>query len=134
MMLPALTRLPRRLPLFYPAVLLLILVAVSAAIWAGTGPAGAQDGGGLQVSVTADPVNPEVNKPTRLTATIADPPSGGRRNTTGRGRWKVGSGTPREQFQPVVADGPGGDVGLPGDGILRQRGDGDVGGGNGHLE
>ena len=77
MMLPALTRLPRRWPLFYPAVLLLTLVVVSGAIWAGTGLAGAQDSRELQVWVTADPVNPEVNKSTRLTATIADPPSGG---------------------------------------------------------
>ena len=75
MRIPAPTALLRRQPLFGPAVLLLILVAVAAAIWAGTSPAGAQDSGELQVSVTADPANPEVNESTRLTATIANPPS-----------------------------------------------------------
>ena len=77
MRLPTFSPFPRLRPLFAPAVLLLILVAVSAAIWAGTGPAGAQDGGELRVSATADPANPEVNESTRLTATIANPPSEG---------------------------------------------------------
>ena len=76
-MLPTLSPFPRRWPPFYAAVLLLILVAVSAAVWAGTSIAGAQDSGELQVSVTADPANPEVNESTRLTATIANPPSEG---------------------------------------------------------
>ena len=77
MSLPGSIPVLRRWPPFGPAVLLLFLVAVSAAIWAGTGPAGAQDGGELRVSVTADPANPEVNESTRLTATIANPPSAG---------------------------------------------------------
>ena len=38
MRLPTFSPFPRLRPLFAPAVLLLILVAVSAAIWAGTGP------------------------------------------------------------------------------------------------
>ena len=75
MSLPGSIPVLRLWPLFGPAVLLLILVAVSAAIWAGTSPAGAQDSAELQVSVTADPPNPEVNEATRLTATIANPPS-----------------------------------------------------------
>ena len=75
MRLPALTPLSRRWPLFDPAVLLLILVAVSAAIWAGTGPAGAQDSGELQVSVTADPTNLPVYDSTTLTSTITNSPS-----------------------------------------------------------
>ena len=58
MRLPTFSPFPRRWPLYGPAVSLLILVAVAAAIWAGTSPAGAQDGGELQVSVTADPANP----------------------------------------------------------------------------
>ena len=75
MILPVFSPLPRRWPLFVPAVLLLILVAVSAAIWAGISPAGAQDSGELQVSVTADPADPEVNESTALSATIANSPS-----------------------------------------------------------
>ncbi len=75
MRLPALTPLSRRWPLFDPAVLLLILVAVSAAIWAGTGPASAQDSGELQVSVTADPTNLPVYDSTTLTSTITNSPS-----------------------------------------------------------
>ena len=77
MRLPTFSPVPRRWPLFGPAVLLLILIVVSAAIWAGTSPAGAQDSGELRVSATADPANPETNESTRLTATIANPPSEG---------------------------------------------------------
>ena len=88
MRLPTFSPVPRRWPLLGPVVLLLILVAVSAAIWAGTGPAGAQDSGELRVSVTADPANPEVNEPTRLTATVANPPSA----TTPSYDWEIDFG------------------------------------------
>ena len=55
----------------------LVFAALLALAWAGTSPAGAQDGG-LQVSITANPANPPVNEPTMLTATITNPPLEGK--------------------------------------------------------
>ena len=53
-------------------------------VWTGTSPAGAQDDGAtpveaprLQVSITANPVNPQVNEPTELKATLSNKPSEG---------------------------------------------------------
>ena len=68
--------LPRR-PLLGPAILLVVLVAVLALARAGTSPADAQDDG-LRVSIAAKPVNPQVNEPTTLTATITNKPSEGK--------------------------------------------------------
>ena len=62
----------RRWPLLGLAALLLVLAAIMAL--AGTVPAGAQDDG-LQVSIAANPVDPQVSEATTLTATIANPPS-----------------------------------------------------------
>ena len=60
----------------YRLVLLPVLVVafLLGLVWAGAVPAAGQ-GGGLQVSITANPINPEVNEPTTLTARIANPPS-----------------------------------------------------------
>ena len=74
MRLPAFTpSLPHGWPLLGLATLLLLAV-ILALEWTGTSPARAQDDG-LQVSISAKPVNPPVNEPTTLTATITNPPS-----------------------------------------------------------
>ena len=74
MRLPASSSLPRRWPLLGLAVLLFALTITLAMALAGSNPAGAQ-GEGLRVSIAANPVNPQVNESTTLTAAIANPPS-----------------------------------------------------------
>ena len=61
-------------PALIPALAVAALVALAALLLGGAA-ARAQGDDGLQVSITANPVDPQVSEATTLTATIANPPS-----------------------------------------------------------